>query len=65
MSGYLRLNGVTGKYDFVFTDAVDFDTETNQTRTDCSPAQLTIKLGKKTYTQPNPGGGVSGFHLLL
>ena len=37
MSGALRLNGVTGKYDFVFTNAVDFDTETNQTQTDFSP----------------------------
>ena len=64
MSGYLRLNGVIGKYDFVFTDPVDFDTETNQTQTDDSPAQLTIKIGDKTYTRPNPGGGVSGFHLL-
>jgi hypothetical protein len=71
LSGYLRLNGAigppgsSGLYDFVFTDAVDFDTETNQTRTDISPAQLTIKVGEKTYTEPNPGGGVSGFHLLV
>jgi hypothetical protein len=65
MSGYLRLNGVTGKYDFVFTDPVGFDTETNQTPTDFSPSQLTIKVGDKAYTQPNPGGGVSGFHVLL
>ena len=64
MSGALRLNGVTGKYDFVFTNAVDFDTETNQTQTDFSPGQLTIKIGDKAYTQPNPGGGVSGFHVL-
>ncbi len=64
MSGYLRRNGVTGKYDFVFTRAVDFDTEANQTPTDSSPAQLTIKIGAESYTEPNPGGGVSGFHLL-
>ena len=64
MTGSLRLNGVTHKYDFVFTDPVDFDTETDQTATDFSPAQLTIKVGDKTYTQPNPGGAVSGFHLL-
>ena len=51
MSGYLRLNGVTGKYDFVFTDPVDFDTEANQTPTDISPAQLTIKVGEKAYTR--------------
>ena len=37
MSGYLRLNGVTGKYDFVFTDPVDFDTEPNQTPTQARP----------------------------
>jgi hypothetical protein len=64
LSGYLRLNGVTGKYDFVFTDPVDFDTQAHQTRTDDSPAQLTIKVGDTSYTKPNPGGGVSGFHLL-
>ena len=63
MSGYLRLNGVTGKYDFVFTDPVDFDTAPNQTATDNSPAQLTIKVGDTAYTQPNPGGGLSGFHV--
>ncbi len=65
MSGYLRLNGVTGKYDFVFTDPVDFNTEPNQTKTDSSPAQLTFKVGGSSYTDPNPGGGVSGFHLLI
>ncbi len=65
MSGYLRLNGVTGKYDFVFTDYVDFDTDSNQTHADSSPAELTIKLGDQTYTRRNPGGGVSGFHVLL
>ena len=65
MSGYLRLNGVTGEYDFVFADAVDFDTEANQTSTDASPAQLTVKVGDATYTQPNPGDGVSGFHLVV
>ena len=65
LSGYLRLNGVTGKYDFVFTDPVDFDTEASQTGTNASPAQLTIQVGEKRYTQPNPGGGVSGFHLLV
>jgi hypothetical protein len=65
MSGYLRLNGVTEKYDFVFTDAADFDTETNQTSTDDSPAQLTVKVGDRTYTKPNPGGGASGFHLVV
>ncbi len=64
LSGSLRQNAL-GSYDFVFTDAVDFDTDTNQTRTDFSPAELTIKLGEKTYTNPNPGGGVSGFHVLL
>ena len=65
LSGYLRLNGVTGKYDFVFPDAVDFDTEPNQTATQDSPAQLTFKVGERSYTEPNPGGGVSGFHVLL
>lgn len=65
MSGYLRLNGVTGKYDFVYTDPVDFDTEPNQTPTDISPAELTFKVGERTYTEPNPGGGLSGFHLLI
>jgi hypothetical protein len=64
MWGYLRRNGVTGKYDFVFTRAVAFDTEANQTPTDSSPSQLTIKIGAQSYTEPNPGGGVSGFHLL-
>ena len=63
MSGYLRMNAL-GKYDFVFTDPVEFDTEANQTRTDISPAQLTIRVGDTNYTQPNPGGGVSGFHLV-
>ncbi len=74
LAGSLRMNGATKKYDFVFTDAVDFDTESNQTRTDpntgktitdISPAELTIKIGAKSYTRPNPGGGVSGFHLLV
>ncbi len=65
LSASLRLNGVTGKYDFVFTDPVDFDTEASQTGTNASPAQLTIRIGQKTYTQPNPGGGVSGFHLVV
>jgi hypothetical protein len=64
MWGYLRRNGVTGKYDFVFTQAVAFDTQANQTPTDSSPAKLTIKIGAESYTEPNPGGGVSGFHLL-
>jgi hypothetical protein len=65
MSGYLRLNGATEKYDFVFTDPVEFDTEANQTATDDSPAQLTIKVGDASYTKPNPGGRVSGFHFLM
>jgi hypothetical protein len=65
LAGSLRLNGVTGKDDFVFTDSVDFDTDAGQTGTDISPAELTIRLGNKTYTQRNPGGGVSGFHLVV
>lgn len=74
LSGALRLNGVTGMYDFVFTDPVEFDTEanqthfnptTNQTTTNISPAQLTVKVGSTAYSRPNPGGGVSGFHLVV
>ena len=63
MSGYLRMNAL-GKYDFVFTDPVEFDSETNQTQTDDSPAQLTIKVGGRPIPSRTPGGGVSGFHLL-
>ncbi len=65
MTGFLRPNGATGTYDFVFTDPVEFDTETNGPPTDQSPAQLTVKIGANTYTQPNPGGGTSGFHLVI
>ncbi len=65
LSGSLRLNGVTGKYDFVFTDPVNFDTGSDQAGTDSSPAELTIQVGASRYTRPNPGGGVAGFHLLV
>ena len=65
MSGYVRMNSVIGKYDFVFTDPVDFDTETHQTPKAISPPRLTIQVGDKAYTQTNPGGGTSGFHLLV
>ncbi len=64
MFGYLRRNGVTGKYDFVFTRADAFDTEADTTPNSSFPAQLTMKIGTYSYTEPNPGGRVSGFHLL-
>jgi hypothetical protein len=65
MSGSLRRNGATGKFDFVFTDIIDFDTEANQTAGQISPAQLTIKVGAASHTQANPGeAGAAGFHFL-
>jgi hypothetical protein len=68
-SGALRLNGVVGKYDFVYTDFVDFDTEVNQTPQEVSPPNMTIKVGDRTFSIANPGRddaapGRGGFHLL-
>jgi hypothetical protein len=59
MSGYLRLNGVTGLFDFVFTDYVPVDTVASQTET-----TGTITVGGASYpSDPHPGGA-SGFQLL-
>ncbi len=67
-AGSLRLNGVVGKYDFVYTDFVDFDTEVNQTPTQTTPPNPTIKIGDRSFTQPTLSGdsapGFGGFHLL-
>jgi hypothetical protein len=67
--GMLRLNGVVGKYDFIYTDFVDFDTEVNQTATQIASSNTTIRLGDRTFAMANPGSadsatGLGGFHLL-
>jgi hypothetical protein len=58
LSGYLRRNGVTGLFDFVFTDYVHVDTAVGQTAT-----ESTIVVGDKKYTSTHPAG-VSGFEYL-
>lgn len=60
MTGYLRMNSVTAKYDFVFTDYVAFDT-----RSASSAKQNTISVGGKEYTQALPANATGGFHAVV
>jgi hypothetical protein len=59
MSGYLRLNAVTGLFDFVFTDYVPVDTAASQTDT-----TTTITVGAASYPSGYHAPGASGFQLL-
>ena len=58
LSGYLRRNGVSGLFDFVFTNYTHVDTAAAQTAT-----ESTIAVGDKKYTGTHPTG-VSGFQYL-
>jgi hypothetical protein len=65
MVGSVRKNGVTGKFDFIPNDVVEFDTAPNQTAAQTAPAQLAIKVGDHTLAQPRPGEpGAAGFQLV-
>ncbi len=59
ISGYLRLNPVTDRYDFVFSDYVPFDTGSA-----ASGSQSTIRVGSASFTQSLPAGSSAGFHVL-
>ncbi len=59
VSGYLRLNPVTERYDFVLADYVPFDTAVP-----ASAGRSTIQVGGASYTQTLPAGSSAGFHVL-
>jgi hypothetical protein len=61
MSGYLRLNPLSGvgDFEFVFTDQLEFDTNASPTA-----SQITMKVGSQTYAHDAPTDGSSGFFLV-
>ena len=61
MSGYLRLNplSATGDFEFVYDDQLEFDTDAS-----ADPAQITMKVGDRTYARGVPTDGSAGFYLV-
>jgi len=60
MTGYLRADPATGRYDFVFADYVPFSTREAGARA----GQNTIAVGQARYTQSLPAGSTAGFQVL-
>jgi hypothetical protein len=60
MSGYLRLNVVTDRFDFVFASFPEVDTALPSKTT---PTRSTIRVGAGEYPIDHPAGE-SGFHLV-
>ena len=60
MTGYLRLDPATERYDFVFSDYVPFSTQATAVK----PGQNTITVGQSSFTQSLPAGSTAGFQVL-
>jgi hypothetical protein len=60
MSGYLRRNGVTDRFDFVFTSYVPLDTAASGTSSTAS----VITVGDRRYTYTH-NANISGFHVVI
>jgi hypothetical protein len=65
LMGYLRVNSLTDRFDFVFSDYVPFSSSyvLSSTQTS-SPTQNTIQVGTALYTDTLPQGAASGFQIV-
>jgi len=65
LMGYLRVNSLTDRFDFVFSDYVPFSSNyvLSSTQTS-SPTQNTMQVGTALYTDTLPQGAASGFQVV-
>jgi hypothetical protein len=61
MSGYLRFDDSTSRYDFVFADYVPFATQAGPD----SGTANTMKIGDQSYAATLPAGTRAGFHVVI
>jgi hypothetical protein len=61
MSGYLRFDSFTGRYDFAFASYVSFATDAGL----ASTTSNTMRIGDQSYTATLQPGTMAGFHVVI